>query len=338
MLDVSVLMPCYNAAQTLEETLQSLADQTHPSFEVVAVDDGSEDETRAILQSWEKKDSRFKCLALSHTGIIPALNSGLAASQGRYIARMDADDLALPERLSLQAQYLDENPETALVSCIVKGFPEQDVRTGFRIYIDWLNSLLIDEDIRREMFIESPLAHPSVMYRRELVLSLGGYKEAGWAEDYDLWLRMALSGARFAKLPQVLLAWREHPRRLTRTDSRYSLENFIRAKAHYLMQGPLKGKDSVIIWGAGMSGRRLSKHLLRLGTPIKAFLDVDPAKVGKTRHGIEIFPIEALTDIWEQAKNPVLLAAVASRGKRQLIREHLHKLELVEGHDWWAVA
>ncbi|MDH3942470.1 MAG: glycosyltransferase [Anaerolineae bacterium] len=338
MPQVSVLIPVYNAGAHLDETLASLASQTHPDFEVLSVDDGSSDDTPAILKDWASRDARFRTLTLPHEGIIPALNAGLEACRGEYIARMDGDDLAHSERLSLQSEYLDEHPEVALVASQVEGFPKGDLREGFRIYIEWLNSVVSDADVRREMYVESPFAHPSVMFRREVVRGLGGYQEHGWAEDYDLWLRMAHAGARFAKLPQALLQWREHPERLTRTDSRYSLENFLRAKAHYLAEGLLKGRDAVIIWGSGMTGRRLSKHLQRADLPLTAFIDIDPKKIGRTRRGLPILAPEGLMPEWNRHANPVLLAAVGARGARQLIRERLIALGLVEGADWWGVA
>ena len=338
MPSVSVLMPCYNAADTLEETLHSLAAQTHPDFEVIAVDDGSRDDTLSILTSWTARDKRFHLVTIEHGGIVTAPNVGLEACRGKYIARMDADDLTHPDRLTLQAAYLDQHPDVALVSCLVEGFPQDDVREGFRIYLDWLNSLTTDEDIRREMFVESPVAHSSVMFRRQTVQELGGYQEHGWPEDYDLWLRMYLNGAHFAKLPQTLLQWREHPNRLTRTDSRYSLENFLRAKAHYLARGPLADRDAVIIWGSGMTGKRISKHLLRQDLPLVAFIDIDPKKIGRTRRGLPILSFDDFMTEWKKYQNPVCLAAVGARGARILIREQLTNFGLVEAVDWWGVA
>ncbi|MGW8249714.1 MAG: glycosyltransferase family 2 protein, partial [Anaerolineales bacterium] len=236
---VSILMPCYNAADTLPEALDSLSWQTMPDFEIVAVDDGSTDRTAGVLSQRAAHDPRLRILTQPHQGIIAALNHGLAACRAEVVARMDSDDHSDPERLARQADYLDRHPETAVVSSLVQAFPAGHVRQGFRIYIQWLNSLVSDEDIRREMFVESPMAHPSVMFRKALVERVGGYQEHGWAEDYDLWLRLYSEGARFAKLEQVLLQWRERPERLTRTDGRYSLENFLRLKAHYLAHGPL---------------------------------------------------------------------------------------------------
>jgi glycosyltransferase involved in cell wall biosynthesis len=338
MPKVSILMPCFNVAETLIETLESIQAQTYHDFEVVAVDDGSEDATPKILAQWTEKDVRFKPLHLEHGGIIPALNAGLNACQGEYIARMDADDLMRPERLEKQVAYLDAYPDVTLISSLVEGFPEKDLREGFRIYIQWLNSLVSHEDICREMFVEGPICHPSVMFRKQSLVELGGYQENGWPEDYDLWLRMYLAGHQFAKLPEVFLAWREHPHRLTRTDSRYSVENFIRAKAHYLPHGPLKDRDAVILWGAGMMGRRTSKHLIREGVPLVAFIDIDPKKIGGTLRSLPIISPGELPDWWSKYQRPALLAAVGARGARQLIRERLTEVGFVEGEDWWGIA
>lgn len=335
---LSVLMPCYNAETTIDECLRSLKAQTLTDFEVILVDDGSTDNTSEILHKWAVEDSRFKPMTQSHSGIITALNTGLSVCNAPYVARMDADDRCHPNRFSRQASYLDTNPEVAVVSCLVQGFPQEQVRQGFHIYIEWLNSLVNNEEICREIFIESPLVHPSVTYRRKIILEAGGYQEHGWPEDYDLWLRLFLAGAGFGKVPEVLLDWREYPQRLTRTDSRYSLENFLRAKAHYLAQGPLAERDAVIIWGAGMVGRRLSKHLLRQNCPLKGFIDIDPRKIGRLRFGVPILPACALLDLWARFQNPIVLAAVGARGARQLIRQQLNAMNLQEGQDWWGVA
>lgn len=331
-------MPCYNAAATLAETLASIAAQDFPDFEVLMVDDGSQDETLQIMEDWAQRDPRFRPLALTHGGIIPALNQGLAACRGQYITRMDADDRMHPQRLGMQAAFLDAHPEVSLVSSLVQGFPAGKLRQGFKIYIDWLNSLTTHEDMCREIYVESPLCHPSITFRKTDVVTLGGYQERGWAEDYDLWLRMYQAGLQFAKLPQVLLDWREHPQRLTRTDSRYSLENFIRAKAHYLVKGPLHDRDAVILWGAGMHGRRISKHLLREGAQLAAFVDIDPKKIGNTRRGYPIIASQDLPAWLARYQRPAVLAAVGSRGARELIRQQLNEMGLVEGEDWWAAA
>ena len=338
MPQLSVLMPCYNAAQTVTEALESLAQQSFTDFEVISIDDGSTDETLQILQAWSERDGRFCCFSQPHGGIIAALNAGMDSCRAPLVARMDADDHCHPQRFEKQVAYLEAHPQIAVLGCQVAGFPPQAVREGFRIYISWQNALLSDADIRREMFVESPLSHPSVVFRREWLERVGGYQEHGWAEDYDLWLRLYLAEARFAKLPEILLEWRESPLRLTRIDSRYSVENFLRAKATYLMRGPLLNRDAVFIWGAGMMGRRLGKQLGRLGVPLAAFIDIDPKKIGRTRRGLPVLSTNQLMDWWGRFSSPVLLAAVGARGARQLIRQQLTGMGLREGIDWWGAA
>ena len=335
---ISILMPCYNASQTIDEAVESVITQTYTHFELLAIDDGSTDDTPARLGIWAGRDERLSVLTQGNTGIIGALNKGLGQCQGEFIARMDADDRCHPDRFEAQIEYLAQNPDIDLVSCLVEGFPEESVREGFRVYLEWLNRLTTSEKIASEIFIESPLVHPTILARRQSIERVGGYQDNGWAEDYDLWLRMHLKGSRFGKVERTLFFWREHSRRLTRTDSRYSVENFLRAKSHYLIRGPLQGRDAVILWGAGQMGRRLSKHLQRGGAPLVAFVDIDPGKIGREKRGCPIIGVEALPDWWARYQHPVVLAAVGSRGARQLIRQQLVSLGLMEGSDWWAVA
>jgi len=335
---VSVILPAYNAAATLPEAVGSLLRQTFTDFEIVLIDDGSEDDTARIAEGLASADPRVRPVLSPRAGLIAALNLGLTHAGGEFVARMDADDLAHPDRLRLQLRLLRDRPDVALASCLIECFPPAAVREGFRLYADWLNRLIEPEDIAREIFIESPLCHPSVMIRRGDLQEAGGYRERGWAEDYDLWLRLHLSGKRFAKVPQILLSWREHPGRLTRTDGRYSVENFLRAKAHYLAAGPLARTRTAILWGAGQTGRRLAKHLGREGVALLACIDIDPSRIGRALRGAPILPPDALPGLLREHARPAVLSAVASRGARDLIRGHLTRLGLVEGVDFWCVA
>lgn len=333
---VSVLLPVRNGGQWLQESLASLVRQTLPNFEIVAVDDGSEDDSATILDRWADSDGRITVIRQPERGLVSALNLGLDHCRATLVARMDADDICHPRRLELQAALLASRPEVAVVSCLVQHFPAHRVATGFRLYEAWLNSLKSHEAMARDRFIESPIAHPSVMIRREQLMGIGGYRDVEWAEDHDLWLRLFEAGATFSKINRLLFFWREHGDRLTRTDTRYSVPNFLRCKAHYLARGPLADTGKVVLWGAGQTGRRLSKFLRDEGVEIAAVVDIDPVKISATLRGIPIIAPDDLPQLL--GHDTVVLAAVASRGARELIRERLVAYGLEEGNTFWCVA
>lgn len=335
---ISVLLPIFNGEKFLDECLASLLEQSFEDFEIVAVDDGSSDGSAEILKVWCSRDSRIRVLTRPHSGLVEALNAGLSACRGELIARMDADDRAHPERLELQSLAFKEDPDLDVVACLVSHFPEETLGEGLRIYEGWLNSLVTHDQILLERFIESPIPHPAAMVRRSVLEEASGYREVGFPEDYDLWLRLAAAGKRFGKVPKELYLWRHHEARLTFTDPRYSVERFLACKAHHLTHGPLKGVDGVIVWGAGQTGRRLSKHLIREGASVTTFIDIDPTKIGGTLRSRPIHPAEDLPRLLQESGSRVLLAAVSSRGARGLIRQRLESLKLREMVDFWCAA
>ena len=335
---ISVLMPVYNAAGTLPESLQSIAAQTLGDFEVIAVDDGSDDDSGTILEAWGRGDRRIRPVRAGRVGLVEALNLGLSRCRGEWVARMDADDRMHPDRLARQAALLESRPEISVAGSLVELFADGTVGEGMKVYEAWLNSLVEPEDIAREIYIESPIAHPSAMVRRDELVELGGYRDAGWPEDYDLWLRFHAAGRRFAKVPEVLLYWREHGARLTRTDSRYSVENFLRVKAHFLVNGPLQDRDGLIVWGAGQTGRRLTRHIVRTGRPVDAFVDISPRKIGGRMREAPVIGPDELPSTWNRYRRPVLIVAVSSRGARKLIRQALTDLGLTEVEDYLCAA
>lgn len=352
---VSVLLPCRDAAVHLPEAMASIRAQTFHDFEVLAVDDGSSDATFGLLRAWAVDDPRVRVLATHGRGLVPALASGLAAARGSLIARMDADDVAEPNRLVEQVSLLDR--ETSLAACGtgVEYFPPEMVRDGTRRYQDWLNSIATPDEISRDVFIECPIAHPTLMIRRSVILAVGGYRELGWPEDYDLILRVWAAGYRMARVPAILHHWREGPDRLSRTDERYDLDAFLRLKVFFLTRTLLAGGRSAVIWGAGPVGKRLARALIDAGTPIRAFVDLDPNKVGQEIHGATVASPDDLARLvpprdaddegartrpWRgfDPDRPLVLAAVAQEGARESIRGECRRQGLTEGADFIAVA
>ncbi len=333
---ISVLLPVRDAGAYFEECMASLGRQTLEDFEVVAVDDGSTDGSEVALDEWAARDPRVQVVHREQEGLVATLNAGLELCRAPFVARMDADDISHPRRFELQVAEMEDLPWVGVVSCLVRHFPWHGVGEGYRIYEGWLNSLSTPEAIGRERFVESPVAHPSVLVRREAYDLVGGYHDTEWAEDYDLWLRLLEARVSVSKVDRYLYFWREHTERLTRVDGRYSVENFLRCKAKYLLSGPLADCERVVVWGAGQTGRRLSKHLLRGGAPIEAFVDIDSEKIGGTLREKPIIDPDDLSML--MGSDTIILAAVGSRGARKLIRERLNAIGLREGREYWCVA
>jgi glycosyltransferase involved in cell wall biosynthesis len=329
---VSILLPVRNEEHLLQAALISLFRQTMTDWELVAVNDGSSDASAAILDTAARSDARVRVLHRPPEGLVPALNAGLEACRAPLVARMDSDDICHPRRLTLQAAYCDAHPETTLVGCRVRHVPRQQLRAGMLAYETWQNSLLDHAAIMRDLFVESPFTHPSVMFRRDVVQTLGGYRDCGWPEDYDLWLRLARSGARFARLPATLLYWRDRPQRLTRTAHVYSLAAFRACKAHHLCRTFLAGTAEVTLWGAGIEGKAWRQVLQGEGVVVRRWVEVDPRKIGQIVHGSPVVGIAALAPHHDR-----ILVTVGTRGARSQVRAFAVQAGLREGEDFVCV-
>lgn len=323
---ISVLLPAYNAADTLPAALESVLVQTLRDFELIVVDDGADDhgETRAVLEAFANKDSRVTPIFRPHEGIVGALNAGLEQAKGRYIARMDADDLCHERRFERQAAYLERNPDVGLASCKVEFGGDREACAGYAWYVDWTNEMLTPEDIALGVFRESPLPHPSVMFRAQLPQEHGAYRDGDFPEDYELWLRWLDAGVRMGKTPETLLTWMDPPGRLSRTDTRYGMEQFYRIKAKYLARWLERSNPhhpKVLLMGSGRTTRKRADMLLEHGVEITAYADIDPRKVGHVVHGRRVIHREEVPG----PEKCFALSYVASRGAAEDIAEFLEE-------------
>jgi len=330
---ISILMPVRNEERYLQAALDSLRRQTLADWELVVVDDGSLDATPAILARAAQSDARVRVIRRAGGGLVAALNAGLQLCRAPLLARMDGDDISHPRRLALQAAYLEAHPGTGLVACGFRHFPRASLKRGMLAYEQWQNSLGDHQRIIRDLYVESPFVHPGVLARREIVERLGGYRDLGWPEDYDLWLRMAAAGIRFARLPEVLLFWRDHPERATRTMDEYASLAMRRCKLHHLRQGFLKGVTELVIAGAGLEARAWQRLLAAEGVTVSHWLDIDPRKIGRTLHGAPVLRPEDLA-----LEGRKMITAIGLRGAREQFRLDAGKLGWQEGVDFVSVA
>jgi glycosyltransferase involved in cell wall biosynthesis len=227
---ISVVVPAYNAAEYLESALASVQAQTFTDFEIIVVDDGSKDQTKAILERIAAHEPRLRIISRPNTGIVGALNDGLAAARGEFVARMDADDLCLPQRFEKQIAFLRAHPDCV---CLGSAF----------LYIDAAGGLIKEcsrptdhATIEHELLSGNGgvIIHPAAMFRRAAIEQAGRYREkAQWIEDLDLYLRLAQIG-RLSNLSEVLFHYRFHEQSVnfTRNQGRHERKLTVLTEAH----------------------------------------------------------------------------------------------------------
>ena len=330
---VSVLLPIYQAGATLAACLKSIQRQTLPRWQCVILDDGSSDRSLDCARAFVADDPRFEIVERPHRGLVDTLNAGLPYCRGRYIARMDADDLMHRERLRLQVELLQRAPALAGVGTHVRLFPRRNLGPGLRAYEAWLGSITDAQSVRRESLIECPLAHPTWMIRREILVEYG-YRDAGWPEDYDLLLRILAAGHELGVVPRRLLAWREHERRLTHTGANYRIENFFQLKAAFLRQGLLSEQSTYILWGYGPTGRALRRALLAHDRRPSHIVEVHPGRLGQKIHGAPVIAPDTLAAL----PAAPIVASVAGEGPRSQIRCALDRMGFHELRDFVCAA
>ncbi len=330
---VSVLLPAFNAEVTLRAALRSLERQTEASWECWVVDDGSSDTTAQIAAEFASRDQRFRLLKIQHSGIVAALNAGLARCRGQWVARMDADDLMRRCRLELQLEALRAAPELAGVGCHVRLFPRAGMTEGLRGYEAWLASIRNEHDVEREAFIECPIAHPTLMLRRDVLLE-HPYRECSWPEDHDLVLRLLEGGHQLGMVPRRLLHWRDGVERLSRTSARYSIAAFTECKAEYLSRRFLKTTERYVLWGFGDTGKALCEQLSRRGKHPSAIVELHPGRLGQLIRGVRVIPPETLRTLPRQP----IVVSVAGLTPRTEIRAALAEMGFTELTDYVCAA
>jgi GT2 family glycosyltransferase len=332
---ISVLLPFRDASSTLAEAMKSVLDDLEPDDELLAIDDGSSDGSVDVAAAVAVHDRRVVVLesggsTTEPAGIAVALNRGIAAARGALLGRMDADDVSLRGRFAAQRALLASDASLGAVGVQVEAFPAPG--GGMQRYLAWQNALLTPGDHGRAIFVEAPLCHPTALIRRAALEHVGGFREVAWPQDYDLWLRLDAAGFGLAKVPRILFRWRIHDSSVTWTSPKNAAARFLEARATFLAQRlrALDRATSYAVWGAGQTGRRLVRALEQHGLRPVAFVDIDPAKIGRRARDVLITPASegiarATGGDW------LLVIAVGEAGARELVRERLSAAGLVEG-------
>jgi len=318
---VSIVMSAYNALSFVCEAIESILNQTFRDFEFLIVNDGSTDGTEAVLARYEKLDKRIRVLSQENRGLISSLNRGCGMARGRYIARMDADDISLPTRLEKQVQHMERHSEIGVLGTWVGVICEKG--TLLRTWEVPASPMIL----MWSLLFRSGLVHPSVIMRRDIITSLGFYRsEALHVEDYDLWAR-ASNVTLLRNLPEILYLYRIWEGSICSVYSKVQEENAVEIVMPLMMR-PLLGHDVP-------PATRLALRQISMNSPITdIFQTVKVAKLIIELHRAylekgHLSPPEAREVTQDAGNRLYALASFASRvSLREAFNIYLHGVRL----------
>ncbi|WP_462410918.1 glycosyltransferase family 2 protein [Neobacillus sp. Marseille-QA0830] len=267
MVKVSVVMAVYNGESHLKESIDSILNQTYRRFEFIIVNDGSTDKTKEILESFRDRRLKIYHLEKNH-GQTFSLNFGISKARGKWIARQDADDISLPNRLREQLIYLKKHPYLAGVACMIKSIPgnepvDQSILNGKQ----WSNMALTNEQIKEFRFVAPPVIHGSMIFSKHFFQAVGSYNEKySIGQDFDLWIRMLDKGI-IEKVPQVLYMYRVEANSLSNIkESQTCKESLTIASSHInkLLLDKLNRQPKLGIIGPASGCQHYLEHICPL--------------------------------------------------------------------------
>ena len=327
---ISILLPVFNAENYLEECLDSIIAQTVSSWEVLAVNDFSTDESEIILKKYAQKDQRIQYFNNRQKGIIPALRLAFQKSKGHFISRMDADDKMTPDKLALLKNQLEKSGAGYVSTGLVKYFSNEDLGDGYRKYEQWLNNLNLSKQPFSDIYKECVIPSPCWMVQREDMIKCGAFGNNVYPEDYDLCFRFYQKKLKVITIPKVIHLWRDHPERTSRNDPKYANQHYFDLKLPYFLKIDYDKTRPLILWGAGKKGKILAKKLITADTPFH-WITNNAKKSGK-----HIFRVLLQKETFlDQLPNPQLIIAVAAPDGQIEILNLLKNRNCKAGEDYF---
>ena len=315
---ISILLPVYNAALYLPACLDTILAQSETDWELLAVNDFSEDDSWEILKQYAHQDKRIQVFQNKEKGVIPALRLAFEHSSGALITRMDADDLMTVQKLSWLQQVLKAKGPGFLATGLVEYFSETTLGDGYRRYANWLNKLALADGHYKEIYRECVIPSPCWMVYRDDLLRCDAFSPDTYPEDYDLCFRFYQQGLRPVSVSEVLHHWRDHGSRASRNDPHYADNRFFQLKVHYFLQLDYQSQRPLVLWGAGAKGKLLARLLLEQNISFHWVCN-NPRKWGLDIYGVRMQQIETIY----QLEHPQFILAVSSPEGQEQINHQL---------------
>lgn len=327
---ISVIMPVKNAALFLKECIDSLLNQSYSNWELIAINDHSEDNSLEILQQYAEKDSRIKCLENNGSGIIDALRLAFENSKGEFLSRMDADDIMPPNKLELLSNLLISKGKGFVATGKVKYFCEDGVSDGFLKYEQWLNEIIDNGNHWDEIYIECVVASPAWLIQREDLIYCEAFEPNAYPEDYDLVFRFYKYKLKITSTKEIVHLWRDHKERVSRNHEHYKANTFFVLKLRYFFEMERDKKRPLVIWGAGPKGKIMAKLLNEMEEDFN-WVSNNPNKHGKNIYDQILKDFAAILKM----NRPQVLITVAQRNAKREIVSFFQKHGLKAKEDYY---
>ncbi|UII75972.1 glycosyltransferase [Flagellimonas sp. HMM57] len=327
---VSILIPFKNTAHFLTECLDSIINQSYQNWEVLAIDDHSEDTSMNLVTSYTEHDERIKVFKNTRKGIIPALQTAYSKSSGTFITRMDSDDIMKPNRIKTMVNSLIETGEGHIAVGQVNYFSERGISNGYERYEIWLNQLTAKGTNYTEIYKECVIPSPCWMAFRNDLDSCGAFEPDRYPEDYDLTFRFYENDLKIIPCNEVLHLWRDYDCRTSRTSEHYAQNYFLDIKLHYFLKLDYDSKRPLVIWGAGFKGKNIAKKLLEQGIEFVWLCD-NPKKINKKIYDQELSHFSIL----ERLSKPQSIITVANEEAQKEIKRYLNGLNQTPMEDYF---
>ncbi|MBQ49265.1 MAG: glycosyl transferase family 2 [Zetaproteobacteria bacterium] len=324
---ISILMPIKNAGHFLIPCLESIIHQSLTDFELIGIDDGSADESLNRLKSYAAADHRIKVFSNQTPGIINALSLAFNHSKGKFIHRMDADDVMPRDKLATLHRLISTRTDKVVATGKVKYFSTQDVSPGYQRYQDWINSLSTNHRYQSHIYRECVVASPNWMvdrkcFERDIIMNSLAYPE-----DYDLVLRWHQMGYIFICSEQITHLWRDHGDRTSRNSEIYDQNSFFKLKTSYFIKNEINDDNQVQLIGAAEKGKKIAKILINHGIKFQWF-DLNQTV---EKYGHQIRPVSEVNN-----KHPTILSAwPLVKSQQEKIVNYLDSKGLTFGNNLW---
>lgn len=322
--DISALMSSYNGAAFIAEAIDSVLAQDFQNFELVIVDDASTDETVSIIKRYTDPRIKLYCLE-KNVGVGAALQYGLSKTSGRYLVKVDSDDICVATRFSKQKNFLEQHPDIAIVKSLIEYFPHDEAtKASQRFFLmkeikeKQLNSIVTPEQIRKTLNGWCCITHNSIMARSEAIKSVG-YTNARMGEDYQLLYSLNKKGYRMSCVNEMLVHTRIRNTSITGSEGHQNeYANLLLTMKRDAISELLSAQKPHFIWGTGGLGKQFFSALRDDGFRVDGFIDRNPSLIGQALFDLPIYGPD-------YAKQHQLSISIAAQPVRESIVEYLNE-------------